>query len=49
MESTAYNTDCMEIFKPSKDNENYLVSNQLIAKCCKGERKHHKGYEWKYE
>src|SRR5574344_1311862 len=23
-------------------------SNQLIAKCCKGMRKHHKGIEWRY-
>lgn len=24
-------------------------NNSLIVRCCKGQRKKHKGYEWKYE
>ena len=36
-------------YESARSAELYGFSNQLIAKCCKGKRKHHKGYEWKYE
>ena len=36
-------------YRSAREAEKDGFANQLIAKCCNGKRKHHKGYEWKYE
>lgn len=35
-------------YRSAREAEKDGFSNQLIAKCCLGKRKSHKGYEWKY-
>ncbi len=35
-------------YRSAREAELDGFSNQLIARCCKGKRKSHGGYEWKY-
>lgn len=43
------NGDIVKEYKSARDAEKDGFANQLIAKCCRGKRKTHKGYEWKYK
>lgn len=36
-------------YRSAREAEKEGFSNQLIAKCCKGYRKTHKGSSWRYE
>ncbi len=36
------------VYRSAREAEKEGFANQLIAKCCKGNRKHHKGYRWRY-
>lgn len=38
----------LKIYKSARDAEQDGYSNQLIAKCCNGKRRKHKGRMWKY-
>ena len=42
------NGNVVQRYRSAREAEKDGFSNQLIAKCCKGKRKHHGGYEWKY-
>ena len=43
-----YNGKVVEIYRSAAEAERKGFQRRLIAKCCKGKRKSHGGYEWKY-
>ena len=42
------NGDVVQRYRSATEAEKDCFQSRLIAKCCKGKRKHHGGYEWKY-
>lgn len=42
------NGNMVKRYRSAREAEKDGFLNQLIAKCCLGKRKSHKGYEWKY-